>query len=535
MLLNPYVSNCTLEVSILLSPVIGIYDPRLVVLSALISLGAAYTTLEILDHIAVSTTWRRLVWSTTAALTSALGIWSMQCIVTLSLHKHVILSYDVQVEAASLAAGLGFSLLGALVLHMRAWGVRRIAGGGVLFGLAIISSDALGVRAMQLDGHIMYRTSMFIAATMIALGSAMVAVMIGSRLHDVRPLEHILLRLGGSVLMASGSMACYFYLMSGINVSSLMTYTIADPTHLPLALAVAFATIFIIMGALAAVLLDDHASSEQQRALRLSDLYTRERRVSTTLQKALLPAHLPEIPGVVFSSVYLPHSKEAYVGGDWYDAFMLSDGRIAFSLGDVAGHGLSAALTMNVVRHALRACAYEEAMPSRVLARTNRILLRSDHPAIVTAVFAVFNPQTLALEFASAGHPSPLVMAPHGLILPRVYGDPPIGVLHDTTFTDHVLMVPPGGMITLYTDGCTEYDRDLIKGERRFAEVCAEVLIRGEEKPANAIAERLFAKRALNDDVAIFCVQIERDMTRVLRKLIDSVPGSEIAGIEKSL
>lgn len=510
-------------VDALLSSVIGIYDSKLVLLSALISIGAAYTTLTILDHIAVSTGWRRVAWTATAALTSVLGIWPMQCIMTLTLHHHIVVKYDLQAESAALAVGLFFSVLGALVVNARAWGVRRIAAGGALFGLAIISSDTFAVHAMHLGEDTMYRASMFVSAIIVSIGSAMVAVMIGSRLQMDKMHERVLFRFGGSLLFAAGSMACYFYLVSGIKLTGTKTLALVNPAHLPLALAVALATIFIVMGALAAVLLDENASSEQQRAHRFSDLYTRERHVSTTLQKALLPTRLPEIPGILFSSMYLPHSKEAYVGGDWYDAFTLSDGRVAFSLGDVAGHGLRAALSMNVVRHALRACAYEDTDPSRILGRTNRILARSDHPAIVTAVFAIFDPRTLMLEFASAGHPSPLVIDPQGNALPRVYADPPIGVLEDLKAINHRLIVPVGGMITFYTDGCTEYDRDIIKGERRITEVSAEVLIANEINPAKAIAERLFAKRGLNDDAAIFCVLIDRNFTCDVRALIDTV------------
>jgi len=510
---------------------IGAYDPRLVVLSACISLCAAYTTLEIVDHISFVSGWRRFVWTFVAALTSVLTIWSMQCIVTLSLHKHVILSYDVQVETASFAIGFICSLLGATVINARSFGVSRIAIGGIFFGLAMAGSDALGVRAMQLDGHAVYRFSMFIAAVMIALCSGMVAFMIGSRLQRSRSFEHLVWRFSGSLLFVLGSMACYFYLMSGVRISTMVPFLPADPAHTPLALALGLATSFIVIGALAAVWLDDQASSEQQRAYVLSNLYTRERHVSATLQKALLPASMPVVPGIAFSSVYLPHSQEAYVGGDWYDAFMLSDGRIAFSMGDVAGHGLDAALTMNVVRHALRACAVENATPSLVLARANRILLRSDHPAIVTAVFGVLDPVTLALEFACAGHPAPLVIAPTGKLLKRVFGDAPIGIFEESIFTDRMMSVPDGSMIVFYTDGCTEYDRDVIRGERRFGDICSQVMKRSEKNPAEAIADRLFAKRERNDDAAIFCIQIENGAASSLRILLETVTGEHGAHI----
>jgi serine phosphatase RsbU (regulator of sigma subunit)/NO-binding membrane sensor protein with MHYT domain len=492
-----------------LSSMIGRYDPSLVIFAALISLAAAYTTLEITDHLTLATGRRRIVWTFVAAVSSVLAIWSMQCIITLSLHNHVIVSYDVQVETASFILGLVFSLLGAFMVNARAWGVSRIAIGGMLFGVAMVTSNALGIRAIQLDGHAVYRLSMFIAAAMIAPCAAMVAFLLGSGLQRARPREHVLWRFIGGLLFTLGNLASYYYLMSGVQVSMVRPFQHLDPEHTPLAFALGIATFLIVLGALAAVLLESQASSEHQRAFLFNHLYTRERQVSATLQKALLPVHLPTVAGLAFSSVYLPHSDEAYVGGDWYDAFMLPDKRVAISLGDVAGHGLAAALTMNVVRHALRACAVENATPSRVLSRTNHILLTSDHPAIVTAVFAVFDQETSTLEFACAGHSSPIVIAPSGHVQGRIDGDPPLGVFEEMVYTDQRVNVPAGSMIALYTDGCTEYDRDVIHGERRFVETCGRVMKRGDANPAKAIADRLFARRVRNDDAAIFCVKLE--------------------------
>jgi serine phosphatase RsbU (regulator of sigma subunit)/NO-binding membrane sensor protein with MHYT domain len=499
----------------MLSSMIGKYDPSLVLFSALISLGAAYTTLAIIDHLAVAVGRRRVAWTLIAAITSVLAIWAMQCIVTLSLHNHVILSYDVQVETASLAAGFLFSLLGTFVVNARAWGVSRIAIGGMLFGVAMVTSNALGIRAIEVDGHAIYRFGMFIAAAMIAPCAAMVALLIGSRLQRARSAEDIFWRCAGATLFMLGNLAAYYYLMAGVQIAMVRPFGRLDPEHTPLALALGFATCFIIIGAIAAVRLEDLAFAEHQRAFLFNSLYTRERHVSATLQKALLPARLPTVTGLEFSSVYLPHSREAFVGGDWYDAFLLADQRVAFSMGDVAGHGLGAALTMNVVRHALRACVVENAKPSLVLARANRILLHSDHPAIVTAVFAVFDPATLTLEFACAGHPPPVVITPSGDRLASVDGDLPLGIFEDTLFADHALTVPSGSMIAFYTDGCTEYDRDVILGERRFVEMCRRVMRRGEKNPADAIATRLFARRERNDDAAIFCVRVEEQILAV--------------------
>ena len=86
--------------------------------------------------------------------------------------------------------------------------------------------------------------------------------------------------------------------------------------------------------------------------------------MADTLQRALLPERLPVDDRLAFDAAYLPGASEAIVGGDWYDAFRLPDGRIAFSIGDVAGHGLRAAIVMGEVRQAFRAAALNPNSPS---------------------------------------------------------------------------------------------------------------------------------------------------------------------------
>ena len=92
-------------------------------------------------------------------------------------------------------------------------------------------------------------------------------------------------------------------------------------------------------------------------AIDAAQIYAREHHVADTLQRALLPEELPRDDHLTFDAAYLPGAQEAAVGGDWYDAFRLPDGRIAFSVGDVAGHGLRAAIVMGEVRQAFRAAA----------------------------------------------------------------------------------------------------------------------------------------------------------------------------------
>ena len=101
-------------------------------------------------------------------------------------------------------------------------------------------------------------------------------------------------------------------------------------------------------------------------------LYERQREVARTLQAAFLPPALPRADGVRFDAVYAPGTRDLTVGGDWYDAFPLDDGTFAFSVGDVAGRGLDAAVPMGKMRQTFRALAVVEPDPARALCGCGR-------------------------------------------------------------------------------------------------------------------------------------------------------------------
>ena len=98
-------------------------------------------------------------------------------------------------------------------------------------------------------------------------------------------------------------------------------------------------------------------------ALHKARLFERERRAAESFQEASLPAKLPQPPGLILDAFYAPGRAEAQVGGDWYDALRLVDGRVVFSIGDVAGSGLEAAVTMGNMRQIIRGIAQVHAIP----------------------------------------------------------------------------------------------------------------------------------------------------------------------------
>ncbi len=241
-------------------------------------------------------------------------------------------------------------------------------------------------------------------------------------------------------------------------------------------------------------------------AIDAAQVYAREHHVADTLQRALLPERLPVDDRLVFDAAYLPGAQEAIVGGDWYDAFRLPDGRIAFSIGDVAGHGLRAAIVMGEVRQAFRAAALNPNSPSLVLERANTIVNMRADPVMVTATFGIVDPQDATITYASAGHPAPVLALPGGSVQLLPKDGVPLGIVDRIDATDWTFTLPPGATFALYTDGLIEYSRDVVEGERKLLEAVREGIGRTESEPARALLRRVFAANENTDDVAMLTI-----------------------------
>lgn len=190
------------------------------------------------------------------------------------------------------------------------------------------------------------------------------------------------------------------------------------------------------------------------------------------LQAAILPAELPAIPGTVLVARYLAASEHADVGGDFYDAFILADGRVLVTVGDVAGKGIAAAEAVGQLRNSLRMAAIVEADPERLVIRLNELIELGFSAPFATAVIGIFDPTDGRFRWASAGH-LPLAHR-HGGVVELVGGEPthpPLGVsprrLHDL----HEVVVEPGAELLLFSDGLVERrGEDLGTGLNRLAD-----------------------------------------------------------------
>jgi putative methionine-R-sulfoxide reductase with GAF domain len=180
-----------------------------------------------------------------------------------------------------------------------------------------------------------------------------------------------------------------------------------------------------------------------------------DRAAASALQRSLLPAALPAVPGVQLAARYVPGTGN--VGGDWYDVFVLPTGGLCAVIGDVAGSGMRAATIMGRARSALRAYALETSDPAEILTRLQAKLQYFEPEAMVTVLCAVFTPELDKVAMSSAGHLPPVLARPGRRAAPVwLTNDLLIGVPDGRPRHVTTVDIPPGGVLCLYTDGLIE-------------------------------------------------------------------------------
>jgi serine phosphatase RsbU (regulator of sigma subunit) len=180
------------------------------------------------------------------------------------------------------------------------------------------------------------------------------------------------------------------------------------------------------------------------------------RDAAEALQRSLLPSAPPNLAGIEVATRYVP-AKRGGIGGDWYDVFRLEDGNVWIVTGDVAGHGLQAAVVMGRVRSALRAYALLGAGPDEVLGQVDRKMQFFEVGQMATVAAAVLSPPYDAVRIAVAGHP-PAVLAVPGEPAELVTGPigPPVGAGLVESWPLTVVPFERGAVLVFYTDGLIE-------------------------------------------------------------------------------
>jgi serine phosphatase RsbU (regulator of sigma subunit) len=198
---------------------------------------------------------------------------------------------------------------------------------------------------------------------------------------------------------------------------------------------------------LLAILFRDQRKTAEERALLAGEL-----EAAREIQQRLVPASLPEVPGLRIEAAYLPATE---VGGDFYQVIPQADGSNSGStlivVGDVSGKGLKAAMTGTLAIGALRTLAAEDLSPAALLTRLNRQIVAAQQGGFITCLCALLHADGTML-IANAGHLSPYrngieVACDNGL---------PLGIASDVEYSETVLQLAPGDQLTLLTDGVLE-------------------------------------------------------------------------------
>lgn len=209
-------------------------------------------------------------------------------------------------------------------------------------------------------------------------------------------------------------------------------------------------------------------------ALENARLFERERSTALMLQHNLLPVTMPQVDGLDIAVRYLPGEADTHAGGDWYDVFSFDDGQVGMVVGDVTGHGVSAAAAMGQLRIAVLAYAMAGNPPADVVDRVDQLLLRLGTGEIATMIYLVVDPGDGQLSLVNAGHPPPILIDPQGPASPlrgghgRLLG---VDEVERQPRSLDVAKLHSGGRLLLYTDGLIE---PLERTERDgVAELCA--------------------------------------------------------------
>jgi sigma-B regulation protein RsbU (phosphoserine phosphatase) len=228
------------------------------------------------------------------------------------------------------------------------------------------------------------------------------------------------------------------------------------------------------------------------------------------LERSLLPNHLPRLPGLEFAARYVP-AENRMIGGDWYDAFTLPSGELWLVTGDVAGHGLNAAVIMGRVKSALRAYALVSDGPEHVLELTDRKIHHFEIDTMVTVICATSKPPYHELTLCSAGHLPPVLGVPgrESELLKLPVG-PPLGTVAGIKRASTTVTLPTGGVLLLYTDGLVERrDEDIELGLGRL---CAAVQPAHPESVCHTVMHS-FADETVTDDIALLAMRRTADRT----------------------
>ncbi len=228
------------------------------------------------------------------------------------------------------------------------------------------------------------------------------------------------------------------------------------------------------------------------------------------VQQALFPKEFPDSCGLEFSAVCLPARG---ISGDYYDVLSFADGRLAFAIADISGKGISAAILMANLQALLRAVTSEARLPGEVCGRLNEHLHKvTDASKFATFFYAEWHRREGCLRYVNAGHNPPFLLN-SGEVLSLERGGIPLGVMPDAVYETGEVMLSPGDLLVLYSDGITEAGQ--ADGEEFGLERLRSLVHSVRDKPLPVIqssvlgAVRAWAGNEPEDDITLVLVRAE--------------------------
>jgi len=240
-------------------------------------------------------------------------------------------------------------------------------------------------------------------------------------------------------------------------------------------------------------------------------LFEQERHIAETLQRSLLPEQLPQIPGMEVAVRYLPAGSGMEVGGDWFDMFELSDGRVVLAMGDVVGRGVRAAALMGKLRTSLEAYAYDGRSPQEVVERLHSFMERQHRAEMATLLYVAIDRDRGSAELTSAGHLPMLIRDADGSTRFVARGaSPPLGALPFLRFASSHVKVAPGSALVLFTDGLVEVRGTSIELRLEELRRAVEAGPAEPEEVCDAVLTQMLGCDEPQDDVALLVLSVSR-------------------------
>ena len=237
--------------------------------------------------------------------------------------------------------------------------------------------------------------------------------------------------------------------------------------------------------------------------------------VARQVQLELLPPKDPEVRGYDISAYNFPTEE---VSGDYYDWVRIYDDEIGIVIADVSGKGVPAAILMAFLRASLRAATHIGYATNISMAKVNYLLYESiERNQFVTAFHGILDASNKTLSYSNAGHNPPLLLKANGQSSFIYYGEQPLGMFPRTRYHENHLLIEPGDIFVLYTDGATEAQSP--SGEEFGRERLAEAVKEHCTKPARELIASLqmeilewTAGAGSSDDVTFFVIKALKEV-----------------------